>query len=113
MEVLDKEEQKLTYTPSFKPDTDTYTMEIPYATGQIKLKLTPTDTNVNNIKIYSVTENNLLYEMQKGEIKIGAATSPIDILPVNDEAIRKLGYHPIWIEVTAEDETTIQKYELR
>lgn len=69
MEVLDKEEQKLTYTPSFKPDTDTYTMEIPYATGQIKLKLTPTDTNVNNIKIYSVTENNLLYEMQKGEIK--------------------------------------------
>lgn len=41
------------------------------------------------------------------------ATSPIDILPVNDEAIRKLGYHPIWIEVTAEDETTIQKYELR
>lgn len=113
MEVLDKEEQKLTYTPSFKPDTDTYTMEIPYATGQIKLKLTPADTNVNNIKIYSVTENNLLYEMQKGEIKIGAATSPIDILPVNDEAIRKLGYHPIWIEVTAEDETTIQKYELR
>lgn len=113
MEVLDKEEQKLTYTPSFKPDTDTYTMEIPYATGQIKLKLTPTDTNVNNIKIYSVTENNLLYEMQKGEIKIGAATSPIDILPVNDEAIRKLGYHSIWIEVTAEDETTIQKYELR
>lgn len=72
MEVLDKEEKKLTYTPSFKPDTDTYTMEIPYATGQIKLKLTPTDTNVNNIKIYSVTENNLLYEMQKGEIKIGA-----------------------------------------
>ncbi len=113
MEVLDKEEQKLTYTPSFKPDTDTYTMEIPYATSQIKLKLTPADTNVNNIKIYSVTENNLLYEMKKGEIKIGAATSPIDILPVNDEAIRKLGYHPIWIEVTAEDETTIQKYELR
>lgn len=51
--------------------------------------------------------------MQKGEIKVGAATLPIDILPVNDEAIRKLGYHPIWIEVTAEDETTIQKYELR
>ena len=116
MEVLDKEEQKLTYTPSFKPDTDTYTMEIPYATGQIKLKLTPTDTNVNNIKIYSMSpdsEDNLIYEMKKGEVKIGAATSPIDIKALNDPEIAKKGYHPIFIVVYAEDEETFQQYELR
>ena len=113
MEVLDRDNQTLTYQPSLSADNDTYTMEIPYATSQIKLKLTPTDENVNNIRIYSQTENNLVYDMQNGDIKIGAATSPIDILAVNDEAIRKLGYHPIWIEVIAEDEVTSQKYELR
>ena len=116
MEVLDKEEQKLTYTPSFKPDTNTYTMEIPYSTSQIKLKLTPTDTNVNNIKIYSMStdsEDNLIYEMKKGEVKIGAATSPIDIKALNDPEIAKKGYHPIFIVVYAEDEETFQQYELR
>ena len=113
MEVMDKEEQKLSYKPSFKPEADTYTLEIPYATDQIKLSLLPADANVNNIKIFSLTEDKLIYEMQKGEIKIGAPTSPIDILPVNHESILKLGYHPLWVEVTAEDETTIQRYELR
>lgn len=116
MEVLDKEEQKLTYTPSFKPDTNTYTMEIPYSTSQIKLKLTPTDTNVNNIKIYSMSldsEDNLIYEMKKGEVKIGAATSPIDIKALNDPEIAKKGYHPIFIVVYAEDEEIFQQYELR
>lgn len=29
MEVMDKEEQKLSYKPSFKPEADTYTLEIP------------------------------------------------------------------------------------
>lgn len=113
MEVTDADDKKLTYKPNFKADTDTYTLEIPYSTAKIKLKLMPSDTNINNIQIYSQTRDKLLFDMAQGQIKLGALTSAMEVLPISDSAIQKIGYHSFFIVVTAENEKTTREYELR
>lgn len=113
LKVSDAEDKALTYEPGFKADTLVYTMDVPYSTGKIKLTLKPTDERISNIQVYSRNKENLLLDMSGGKIKPGAATPAVDVLPIDDEAIRELGYHSFLIVVTAEDEKAVTEYELR
>ncbi len=111
--VGNADEENISYEPGFKADTLTYTADVPYQTKSIKLNLTPSDINVANIQIYSLNKDRLVYEMSQGEVKIGAWTSEIDVLPIDDDTIKAIGYHAFYIVITAENETDTREYELR
>lgn len=117
LQVADEEEEVLALEPGFRPDADTYTLSVPYPTARIKLNLTPNDSNVSDIAVYSqaIEPDNLLLSMSAGQIKAGAYTSAIDVLPVSDEAIREIGYHSFFIVVGAENPSDEYEkiYELR
>jgi hypothetical protein len=117
--VTDKDEQSLTYSPAFKADTDTYTMDVPYSIGEIKLNLAVNDSSIDNVQIYNLKyEGSPLFDLKaKKGIKLdtnqNVISDAISILPINDDAIREKGYHSIFIVVTAQDEKTQRVYELR
>ncbi len=111
--VGNADEENVPYEPGFKADTLTYTADIPYQTKQIKLNITPTDLNVSNIQIYSLNKDHLVFEMSQGQVKAGAWTSAMDVLPIDDDTILRVGHHTFYIVVTAENETDTQEYELR
>lgn len=115
--AADAEDKTLTLEPAFRPDGDTYTLSVPYATSQIKLNLAPNDPNVNDIAVYSqaVQPENMLFSLSAGEIKPGAFTPGMDVLPLNDDAVSKIGYHAFFIVVKAENPAREYEkiYELR
>ena len=117
MAVADSEEAALDYTPAFKPDARTYTLEIPYATRQIKLNLEPNDPNVSEIEVFSmpggVESGDPVLSLSSGQIKPGAFTAAIDVLARNNETIQQVGYHTFKVVLHAEDPTVSEEYELR
>ena len=114
LKVTDEDEKDIKYTPSFRADKNTYTANIPYRTGKIKLELVPNDTNISNIKIYSKSnKGEPVLEMQKGEIKPGALTKALEVYSIDNPEVSNVGYHSFYIEVWAENETDKAEYELR
>ena len=129
LSIADANDQNRTYRPTFNPDEEAYTVEIPYSVKQLKFNITPTDENVNNIRIYMGTnkdETQLVYSLWEGadgdvpgDIKIGSFTPIIpagrnnEIPALNEEPANTKGYYPIYIRVTAEDEVTEKSYEIR
>ncbi len=129
LEITNTKDEKVSYTPAFKADGDTYALNIPFTDGKIKVNVTPNDINVNNILIYDnktnkqhdpvdpskdqLTDNDLLFSLEKGEIKLGAPSPAMKALPLSDESLVNIGYHSFIIRVIAEDEHTAKDYELR
>ncbi len=124
--VTDPDDNEQTYRPNFKPDTDTYTMDIPYSVKEIKLNIDPNDPNVENIQVYHGSQEpgkivlDMLNGREKGAVKEGdpltfrpGALSPK--LPVLDlrYVVDKGGYDEFIIVVTAEDGNAKQTYYLR
>ncbi len=124
--VTDPDDNEQTYRPNFKPDTDTYTMDIPYSVKEIKLNIDPNDPNVENIQVYHGSQEpgkivlDMLNGREKGTVKEGdpltfrpGALSPK--LPVLDlrYVVDKGGYDEFIIVVTAEDGNAKQTYYLR
>lgn len=111
--VGNTDEETISYEPAFKADALTYTADVPYQTKQIKLNITPTDLNVANIQIYSLNKDHLVFEMSQDQVKAGAWTSAIDVLPIDHDSIISVGHHAFYIVVTAENEQDTREYELR
>ncbi len=115
MKVSDAGDKAIPFQPNFQDKVNTYTLDIPYSVSEIKLTLQPTDERISNIQVYSIkrSPDNLLLEMKDGKIKPGAPTPAIKVFSLDAQEIRDLGYHPLLIVVTAEDEQTETEYELR
>lgn len=92
LQITDKDEKNLTYTPAFKSDVTDYRLQIPYSTGEIRLKVTPSDENVESIVV--------LYDGGKksAELKPGTLSKGIPVRAMSPT----LAYDEIIIRVTAE-----------
>lgn len=122
IEITNTKDQKVNYVPAFKADIMSYSVDIPYTDGKIKLNILPNDVNVNNIIVYDaqdgdgkVENDKILFSMEEGKgdsLRPGYPTKPCEVLPVNHKDIASMGNHPLIIRVYAEDEITYMDYEL-
>ncbi len=113
--VTDVDDNVQAYRPAFQPETETYTVEIPYSLKKLKFNLTPTDVNFNKMQVYQFQpegDGNLLFDTD-GQLKPSAPSPAFDVLSIIDSRIMEQGYHPFFIVTTAEDEHTTKTYEVR
>lgn len=102
LEVSDKEDKPLTYTPAFKPDTedgDYYELPVPYSVSEIKL------TAATTHKYASMKASGEGFS--EIELKSGKASKPIPV-----KWYENGDPHIITITATAEDRLTTKTYEL-
>lgn len=121
-EVTNNDEEVLTYTPSFSPDTKTYTLEIPYSVKQIKFNITSNDPNVSEVELWETNTQNgkkllwLTSNEAATALKLGVLTKGIDVQDMTTDYVKNnQGYHPFFIKIIPESEKKeyIQEYLLR
>ena len=121
-EVTDSDENVLTYTPSFSPDTKTYTLEIPYSVRQIKFNVTSNDPNVSEVELWQTNTKNgdkllwLTSNDASTALKLGVLSKAIDVQDMTSDYVKNNnGYHPFYIKIIPESEKAqfIQEYLLR
>ena len=101
IEITNTKDQKVNYVPAFKADIMSYSVDIPYTDGKIKLNILPNDVNVNNIIVYDaqdgdgkVENDKILFSMEEGKgdsLRPGYPTKPCEVLPVNHKDIASMG----------------------
>lgn len=140
--VTDKDENVLEYTPAFRPDTGSYTLEVPYSIKQVKFNVGTNDPNVWKVEIWqgdaklsddkkevvpvsdkTTIELKAKYgeELTKEEIKAGVTPLRLGVLSSNmdveyilsEYAQARGGYHPFHIFIWAENETEATDYLVR
>lgn len=127
----------LKFNPDFRPNGDafanTYSLEIPFSTATVSLRMDPTDKNVTNILVYGGSANantlkadELIYSLKKpddlsqspfgaedGDLVANRFGPSIAVPAYTDPSIRSKGYYPIYVKVYAEDESVFRTYEIR
>lgn len=131
--ITDGDENERTYTPTFRPDTGVYTMNIPFSVRQLKFNINPNDPNVYKIELWEGATttaaggkklakyvNGTDYEDPNNNDKdlptlaMGVLSKAFDVQDITSEYAQKHdGYHPFYIKVWAENSDYTSEYLFR